>query len=438
MEKQMSDMTPAASAPTASRPEWPPILDRYLREIAGTNPEHEPRRTTRHYHGREVSLWYGRVHVDDVDGWVENIRLKHYLRRWRVRQGDMTKQPTTQEIYEIMQEADDEESAQSRKPFQLERMARNIASNGVQEPIFIHVNGNRGTLWDGNRRRYGVQHIMTNSAFSSVRNQARWIPAYVHVPSGNPETDAHIKQAVLTELNFKEKDHIPWPSYVKAEEVFNIYQRLTAEDPSDPKLKRMAKDQIAQEFGLSSWRQADRWIKMFGLASQFKEYHEEEFARPEVDVELKIQDNFEYFDELSKPGVWGSLENDPDARDEVFGWLWDDKFKSFVDVRSVPKILKDPEARKHANADDDEGVKRAIDTVISNDPVRVKDKSAANERIRHFAVWLDSFKREDYRRLTPESLGDLRQIVADTVKILQGLQSGAEDGDPAEGPHAAT
>ncbi len=278
---------------------------------------------------------------------------------------------------------------------------------------------------------------MSDPAFSAARNASRWLPAYVHLPSGNPETDEAVKRAVLTELNFKEKDHIPWPSYVKAEEVFNIFQRLTAEAPSDPTLSRRAKEQIALEFGLSGWRQADRWIKMFALASQFKEYQEEEFERPEVDVELKIQDNFEYFDELSKPGVWGNLKDDPDARDEVFQWLWDGKFKSFVDVRSVPRILKDPEARKHANADDVEGVKRAIDTVISNDPVRVKDKSAANERIKHFAVWLDSFKREDYRRLTPDSLDTLRQILADTVKILQGLQSEAGGGETAAGSNAA-
>jgi hypothetical protein len=429
--------TPPVPTPTATRPEWPPILDRYMREVASTDPEHRPRRTTRHYHGKEVSLWYGRVHVDDVEGWVENIRLKHYLRRWRGRQGDLTKEPTTQEIYEIMLEADRDETAQSKKPFHIERMAENIASNGVQEPIFIHVNGSRGTLWDGNRRRYGVQHVMADQVYAAARSQARWIPAYVHLPSGNPETDHAIQRAVLTELNFKEKDHIPWPSYVKAEEVFNIYERLAAEDPNDPRVKRAAKEQIALEFGLSSWRQADRWIKMFGLASQFKEYQEEEFSRPEVDVELKIQDNFEYFDELSKPGVWGSLGNDPDARDEVFRWLWDGKFKSFVDVRSVPKILEDPEARKHANADDEDGVKRAIETVISNDPVRVKDKSAANERIKHFAVWLDSFKREDYRSLTPDSLDHLKQILGDTVKILQGLQAGENDGDEAQGSDAS-
>lgn len=421
-------MSPAArTAPTG---DWPAILDRYVREVSSTDPEHMPRRTMRRYHGRDVPVWFGRVHVDDVEGWVENIRLKHYLRRWQVRQGQPGKIPTTQEIYEIMIEADREES---RKPFHLERMAANIVANGIQEPIFVHIDSvGTGTLWDGNRRRYGTQHIMSDPKFTNTRDKARWIPAYVHMPTGDPEADRRVKQAVLTELNFKEKDHIPWPSYVKAEEVYNLFQRLIQEDPADTQLSRLSKEQVASEYGLSGWRQADRWIKMFALADQFKEYHEEEHSREEVDVQLKIQDNFEYFDELSKPGVWGSLKDDPDARDEVFQWLWDDKFKAFADVRSVPKILGDPEARKHANAPDSEGVRRAIDTIISNDPVRIKDKSAANERITHFAAWLDSFKREDYLNLTPVSLQKLRQIASDTVKILNGLQAGDDDQEGAD------
>jgi len=421
-------MTPnVRSAPTG---DWPDILDRYVREVTSSDPEHLPRRVLRRYHGQDVPVWFGRVNVDDVEGWVENIRLKHYLRRWQARQGDFAKTPSSQEIYEIMIEADREES---KKPFHLERMATNIVANGVQEPIFVHIDSvGRGTLWDGNRRRYGSQHILSDPKFENARDKARWIPAYVHLPTGDPEADRRVQQAVLTELNFKEKDHIPWPSYVKAEEVYNLFTRLVESDPSDPHLSRVAKDKVAKEYGLSGWRQADRWIKMFGLAAQFKEYHEEEHEREEVDVELKIQDNFEYFDELSKPGVWGSLKDDPDARDEVFQWLWDGKFKAFADVRSVPRILADPEARKHANASDADGVRRAIDTIISNDPVRIKDKSAANERIAHFAAWLDSFKREDYVNLTPQSLQNLRQISGDTVKILNGLQR-ADDGGDGDG-----
>lgn len=403
---------------------WPAIFDRYVKTLPEGSTEHLPRRTNRKYHGRDVTVWYGRVHIDDVGGWVENIRMKHYLNRWRARLNDNSRRPTTEEIYEIMIEADDEERSQSKKPFHLDRMAANIVTNGVQESIFVHINADgRGILWDGNRRRYGTQHIMISDKFRGSRDQAQWLPAYVHLPEGDPAIDEEIKRRVLTELNFKLKDHIPWPAYVKAEEVHRLYHNLVAEDPADSTLRRRVKQQLAEEFGLSGWRQADRWIKMYDLAGMFKEYHEEDHDRTEVEVDLQIQDRFEYFDELSKPGVWGVLEDDPDSRDKVFDWLWDGKFKSFADVRSVPRILADPEALRHAEAEDQNSVKRAIETVISNDPVRVKDKSAANERIAHFAAWLNSFKREDYLTLHPETLEHLHSISADTAKILAGLTS---------------
>lgn len=411
-----------AAPAQASRPPWPPILDRYVNEVARNDPDQRPRRVLRRYHGVEVPVWYGRVHVNDVGGWVENVRLKHYLRRWQARRGDLTARPDTNEIYEIMSEADREESTETGKPFHLDRLAENVAANGVQEPIFVFVGPDGGgTLWDGNRRRYATQHIMLDPRFAKARPQAQWMPAFVYLPSGDPQRDDQVKHSVLTELNFKEKDHIPWPSYVKAGEVHTVYQRLIKEDPHDPSLRRLAKEQLAKEYGLKGWRQADRWIKMFDLASNFKEYHEEEHDRVETDVELKIQDRFEYFDELSKPGVWGVLSGDPVARDEVFDWLWDDKFKSFADVRSVPKILADPVARSQANSDDRDGVKRAIETVIANDPTRVKDKTAANLKIKQFAQWLDSFKREDFRQLDAESLKHLQSVLQDVTRMLGGL-----------------
>ena len=115
------------------------------------------------------------------------------------------------------------------------------------------------------------------------------------------------------------------------------------------------------------------------------------------------------------------LKDDPDARDEVFDWLWEDKFKSFADVRRVPKILSDPVARSLANSDGSDAVKRAIEHVIANDPTRVKDKTAANLKIKQFAEWLDTFKREDFRQLDEESLRALEAILADVVKMLGGL-----------------
>jgi hypothetical protein len=402
--------------------EWPPIFDKYV-EKYGPSGAALPHMLVRRYHGNDVSLWYGRVDVNDVEGWVENIRLTHYLNQWRQRRGDPNARPTTEEIYSIMLEADREERTESRKPFHIERLARNIAANGLQEPIFIAQtqNSQAGTLWDGNRRRYASKHILITPGFEPYRESARWIPAYVYVPTGDPQKDHQIKHAVLTELNFKEKDHIPWPTYVKAEQIYNAYQRALGGEAHDPAVRRESWEHVANEYGLKGWRTASRWVRMYELAMQFKEYHVEEHDRDETQADLKIQEHFEYFDELTKPGVLGAINGDPEAREEIFQWLWDDKFKAFVDVRSVPRILADPVARRQANAGDADGVKRAIATTIANDPVRIKDKEAANEKIRQFAEWLRSFRLDDYRQIEKATLVALTEIVQDVKKMLQGL-----------------
>lgn len=396
----------------------PVIFDRYVKQYP--DKENGPRRTVRRYHGRDVNLWLGKVHVDDIEGWVENTRLKHYLRRWQSRRADNDAVPTTDDIYQIMIEADEEESSEASKPFHIDRLAKNIVRNQVQEPVVIHVNGGgKAVLWDGNRRFFATMHIMRDEEYIDSRVTSQWIPAYVHEDSGEPEVDQEIQHKILTELNFIEKDHIPWPSYVKAGEVHRSFEALVGDDQT-PAKRRSAKEKVAKEFGLSGWRKADRWIKMYALAQRFKNYCEDN-ERDEVVVELKIQEKFEYFDELTKPSVWGSIKDHPDNQEMVFEWLWDDKFKAFPDVRYVPRILNDPVAIKLANSPGTDAVKDAIAAVISNDPIRVKSKEAANEKIQQFADWLDSFKREDFRQLEPKTLESLKSILTDVTRMLSGL-----------------
>lgn len=407
--------------PKTETPNWPSILNRYVQEVAKYDKESHPRKTVRRYHGHDASLWYGKVHVDDIEGWVDNTRLKHYLRRWQSHKGNPALQPTTDDIYDIMIEADEEEPQDIKKPFHLSRLAQNIVRNQIQEPVVLHVQGDgRTILWDGNRRFFATKHIMRDEEFRATRKSAQWVPAYIYEASGDPEVDQQTKHRILTELNFVEKDHIPWPSYVKASEVHQSYTALTKDD-SSPGQIRKAKEQVAREYGLGTSRKADRWIKMYGLAQRFKTYCEDEQERDEVEVELLIQDKFEYFDELTKQGVWGAIKDDVDRQEMVFEWLWDGKFIAFPDVRYVPKILADPIARQIANGPSKTAVRDAIETLIANDPVRIKSKEAANEKIQQFAKWLDSFKREDFKQLNESSLEALRAILVDVTHMLTGL-----------------
>jgi hypothetical protein len=120
---------------------------------------------------------------------------------------------------------------------------------------------------------------------------------------------------------------------------------------------------------------------------------------------------------------------------EVFDWLWDGKFDAWAQVREVPRILIDPIAREKANSLSGTGaIKKAIEEVIVNDPVRTKDKSSANHKIKNFGDWLDAFKREDFKTIDAEALAKLKAILEDVVKILSGLQGeGAAEAESSNG-----
>lgn len=427
---------------------WPDILQKFVDEVKP--PETDlPRPVTRRFHGREVPLWLGKVHIDNIEGYVENLRLKFYLNRWKTEQDEHDKTPTTDEIYEIMIGADREESRESRKPFQIERIANNIIRNEVREPIILFCNGKPAAeLWDGNRRYYGSKHIMKEDKeeYIKARERVKWLPAYIFHSTGNPAEDQLIKHDILVECNFVDAEQIAWPNFVKAEQINMEYRKKMSVDPTDQTLSREVKYELAKEFGLGdkSWRKADRWIKMYDLTLQFKEYQEEEQEREATEVDLLVQERFEYFDELSKAGVFGVMRDDPDVRDRVFDWLWDGKFKAFPDVRKVPQIVADPVAWKQANEPGEDAVRRAIETVVANNPARMKDKSAANEKIKQFAFWLDTFRREEYKTLDADALASLQLIVKDSVKITRALLSedemeeeteeeiGTEEAIPAE------
>ena len=105
--------------------DYPDIFERYIEET-NPGPAAMPRRTKRRFHGREVPLWFGYVHVDDVEGYVENLRLRFYLKGWKSEPGNYGKEPTTDEVYKIMVDADAAERRESARPFHVERMASSI------------------------------------------------------------------------------------------------------------------------------------------------------------------------------------------------------------------------------------------------------------------------------------------------------------------------
>lgn len=444
----MKNNAKAKQQTAKTKQNYPAILGRYVKEVGGSNGEGFPRRVTRKFHRVEIPGWSGRIHVEDIRGWAENQRLKLYLSQWRNRRGKPDAVPTTDEIYEMMLDADrgddKEKVTEKQKVFHVERLANSIARNGIQEPIIVFLDDD-GTpwLWDGNRRYFSTLHIMRDGDFEKVRDETQWMPCFLIQATGSPALDNKYQHAILTETNFVTKDAISWPTYIKAEQIWEQFNIRTKADPTDPLLQREVRQELAEEYGLftskgkPAFRQVDRWVKMVNLAQEFKEYQEETNGREETAVDLHVAQYFEYFDELNKKAVREVLSADPDKESEIFDWLWDKKFPSFLAVRQIPKIFNDPVALDYMRTGTKEtAFQNAASAIAANDPAYVKDKRAADAKIKSFGDWLNSFKREDFRQLEVESLQQLKEILEDVIKMLAGLISGVSKKRKARKPNA--
>lgn len=416
--------------PQTTQPSYPAIFNRWIAEIGTGHPDALPRRVTKKFHGKEISGWSGKINILDVQGYPDNKRLKYHLIEWQKKPGKAGAIPTTQEIYEMMLKVDETEP-EDKNIFCLDRLAKSIARNGVQEDIIVFMDTTGQTvLWDGNRRFFSTYHIMAKEEYESARKEAQWIPCFLIESSGDPVIDSKRKQTILTETNFVEKDSISWPTYIKAEEIWEQFNIRTKMDPTDPVLARKVRGELALEYGLykkgqPAPREVEKMVRMVDLARDFKDHQVNQRNKDENLVDLAIsRDFFWYFDELEFKKEVRDTIRDNAKREEVFDWLWDEKFPSFSAVRRIPEIFNDAVAlARMRTGTGPQAFRDANDTIIANDPRLVKDKQAAGPRIRQFKDWLNSFKPADFSQLDGQALRDLKEILVLTTKMLDGLLS---------------
>ena len=188
-------------------------------------------------------MWFGYVHVDDVEGYVENLRLRFYLKRWQSEEGEQQgRNPRPMRSIKSWLTPTPKKDGNLSAPSTIERMANSIIRNSIREPIILHHDEDGNTeLWDGNRRFYGTKHIMKQGrdGYADARGRVQWLPALVFIGSGDKLEDERIKHDILVECNFVEPEQIAWPAYIKAEQVYNYYEQRMALNPGDPVQSRV-------------------------------------------------------------------------------------------------------------------------------------------------------------------------------------------------------
>lgn len=365
------------------------------------------------FHQHEIPMWSGFVNVKDIVLWDKNERLDVHVEQF---ERTWSRLPTGDELLQIM-------FSQMQLPgledegdqFKIEALARSIASNGVQRPPVIDLDG---TLLDGNRRLAACHWVLGSDEFTPEQ-KAR--AEKIFVWQLTEHADDQDRERVVVALNFEPDLKQEWPEYVKARRVSEEWQRiLELEGHPGPKRAAELKRQLSQAFALGpNTTTVNRYIKMVALSDEFEEHQVVERGRDASAVKHAASRHFQYFDELQKGGNPGgvahTLGQNDSLRHLVFDLLFQGKFRSWRVVRKLKFAADNSDVvAQLRDARDIEDVEEAQDKVdfalsLGETTSRESRELGANARIKVFAEWLSGLPLDSFAR---------EQVTRDNVELL--------------------
>lgn len=379
------------------------------------------------FHEKEIPMFGGFVKTRDINLWENNDRLDIHIHQFKKLNG---REPDEKELLDIMLSKMPLPGVTEKDEFKIMDLARSIANNGVRRPPIIDLDG---TLWDGNRRVTACYFILNSKEFTSEQ-KAR--VEYIYVWQLTPHATDEDKRRVVVSMNF-EKDHKEdWPEYVKANKIYEDWQAMLALEPNaGARRQGELKRELSHQYALGpDARYVSRYIRMFEAAEQFEVFHIDERERDEYEAKHKSAEYFQYFDELTKSSVRNTLDQDENFRNLVYDLLFQDKFTNWKQIRDLPKIAKNEEARKlfrQARAEDDE--EEAQDIVVSAcSHVQVVGREGrtvgANERIQNFTHFLLQLPIGAFSdgTIKQESLINLKEALQYVNVVIQDIEDKKE------------
>ena len=394
-----------------------------LSDAAGL--EVRPVRPTPSFLGLSVPLTEGFANTLEIRFWEDNLRIKLDLDNFRLRE---RRDPDPDELREMLWPKGERPKDDIYKIIPL---ADDIASRGVQTPPVIDY---WGTAWDGNRRLAACRYILTSNDYTpEQKNRARKIRVW--------QTDEHATKdqidAIVTSLNFGDDFKLPWPEYVRAQQVYDAFiERFDSESSrhilSDRDETRIRQD-VAKEFGIRT-AAVTRYCKMVVWAHDFQDYHREQ-DRDETEISNRTNALFQYFYELDsgrgEDKLAVKLRDDEGFRAIVFDLMFDGKFKNWAQIRELRRVYENPEAfdllkkahRETSSAVGRADVNDAVDLARQRS-IALRQAGRADELAR-ITKWLnDDATLAVLRKLDPDMLRDFR----DAARAVDGMITSLVDG----------
>ncbi len=353
----------------------------------------KPQEMDRHFGGRRLHVWYGHVHVDSVEGWVDNPRIDLERKRMKEIVGD---RPLTQdEVFELMK---------NDRSMKLRVLRDDILKNELKEPIVLSKSGR---LLDGNRRYFAVRFLLdTMDTTDPNRRDYELLPCYVLSNSTTPEDEA----MVLVEENFNPSLKQEWPDYVKS-----LFIRGDLD-------KGLTTSKIADKYNwtkgkVEETRKIIQIIDDFCSFAEGEEDLEDEFGGglglSETEAEKIAADNYQFFNESQK-SFRQQLESDLNFKVAFYRWIAEGKFASFPEVRIAYEAWKDSEARSVLMTNEPGAAKEAK-AIIDYGKRVIKGKTEAKNRIEDFIKFLEGLsvaEMEGLPQITIEKINNALSLVA--------------------------
>jgi len=365
-----------------------------------------PVRPTPVFHERRVPVVEGFVQTRDLKIWDENQRVDIHLNQFLQVHG---RAPDSDELLAIMLGEMNLPGVTEDDQFEIQELARSIATNGVRKPPIIDRQGN---LLDGNRRVTACYYILSSPEFDAEqKKRAEWIQVWQLTDHATDDD----REAVIVSLNFEPDHKQDWPEYVKARKVYEHWQAMLAlegrANPAPARQKEIRKE-IARRFAIATDR-VSRYIGMVELASEFEDYHVLEGKKDKYAVKHKAEKYFQYFEELgkgSKNGVLASLNEDDGFTSLVYDLLYDGKFKNWNQIRDLKSVSQNDDAltyfREASEQRNHKEAQRLVETgiALAKASREIERTVGANKRVEIFTNWLENAPVKIFRPGPPDAL----------------------------------